>query len=189
MLLSKRLKIPTYSIGDARRNIAHARGLTLEEFNRYGETHAGTDRQLDRWQGTVAKKTGRGIFEGRVSYHFIPNSIKIYLRCARREGARRMMDDRRWQRQHEADLSTLPKTEAAIKRRIASDARRYRKYYGIKNIHDRANYDLVINTTHRTPLEVQRLIMNFLTKHALLAKVSKEKDKKWISRHKAHKFR
>lgn len=176
-LLSRQLGIPAYSIGDIRRHLARSRGLTLEAFNRYGETHPSADLSVDRWQKAMAKKSGRGIFEGRVSFYFIPDSVKIYLACSRREGARRIMNDPHWKRKHEADLSTLSRTEAAIARRVVSDVRRYKKYYGV-NIHDRSQYDLMLVTTRLKPRQVVQKITRFLKKYGYSAKISQKVKKK-----------
>ncbi len=162
-LLSRKLKIPAYSIGDIRRSLAKDRGMTLEQFNRYGETYPETDRDVDRWQGTIAKRKKVGIFDGRVSYYFIPQSFKVFLRCDKRVGAWRVMHDPAKKRKNEADHSTIKKTMASLRRRAASDARRYRAFYGI-SIFDRSQYDLVLSTTNKTPEQVARAIMAALKK-------------------------
>lgn len=176
--LAKRLRLPVYSIGDIRRSLARSRGMTLAEFNRYGETHPATDLDVDLWQNNMAARLGRGIFEGRVSYAMIPESIRIYLACSIPEGARRIMQDQHEKRKFEADHTTLAKTKRSIQRRLISDQRRYRKYYGL-DIHDRSQYDLVITSTHLQPEEVQGRIVQFLKKNGFLAKNKQIVNQRW----------
>lgn len=187
-LLAKRLKLPVYSIGDIRRSLARARGMTLAEFNRYGETHPATDLDVDLWQNRMASQLGKGIFEGRVSYAMIPESIRIYLACSIPEGARRIMQDQHEKRKFEADHTTLEKTKQSIKRRLRSDQRRYQKYYGL-NIHDRSQYDLVIVSTKLQPKDVQVKIARFLVKNGFLAKNKASVNRRWKEWQVAHKRR
>jgi len=187
-LLAKRLNYPVYSIGDIRRSLARSRGMTLAEFNTYGETHPETDLDVDLWQGRMAKKIGRGIFEGRVSYAMIPQSIRIYLACSIQEGARRIMQDQQEKRKFEADHGTYAKTVRSIRRRLKSDRERYRRYYGL-DIHDRTQYDLVINTTKLQSTDVQRKIHQFLTESGFLAKNKDSVNQRWKEWQLAHRDR
>lgn len=163
-LLGKRLGLPVYSIGDIRRTMARQGGLTLEEYNRYGETHPSTDREPDQWAKQKARQTGRGIFEGRVMFHFIPQSVKIFLDCNEQESARRISRDRHAKRKNEADLTETASALAAIRRRIKSDNKRYRKYYHL-NVFDLRHYDLVIDTTRLTPHAALNKILKYLANY------------------------
>lgn len=174
--LSTKLRIPYYSIGDIQRNLALSRGQTLEEFGRYQESHPKFDRQVDRWQGTMAKKLGRGIFEGRVSYHFIPKSIKIYLHCSLRTGAIRLRNDPTHKRRHEGDFSTLAKTIQTLRRRMISENRRYMEYYDL-NIHDPNQYDLIIKTDQLTTAKIVKKIMDFFGGRQKSLRLAKRRKK------------
>lgn len=169
-LLAKKLRLPRYSIGNIRREMAKERGLTLEAFNALGEKKAFTDRHVDAWQRRQAKKLGKGVFEGRTSFYFIPESIKIFLTVSLRTGARRIMNDRSAHRRFEADWTHLSSVEQSLRRRIASDTKRYRQYYQI-NIFKPSHYDLVIDTTNQTPKQTFTLVLKYL------AKISQENTK------------
>lgn len=181
-LLSKKLDIPAYSIGDIQRSLAEARGMTLEQFGRYEESHPSVDREVDRWQRTMAKKLKRGIFEGRVSYHFVPNSIKIYLSCSLLVGAQRLRSDPNHKRRHEGDFSTLKKTEATLRRRMASERKRYQAYYGL-DIHDPLQYDFALNTNRLSTHQIVQKIIKFIKNANLSQKVEKQ-GKSGKSKHK-----
>ncbi len=160
-LLGKRLRMPVYSIGDIRRAVAKKYGMTLEQYNRYGETHPATDHEPDNWAAREAKKTGRGVYDGRVMFHFIPQSVKVFLDCDERVGAQRISRDTSEKRKSEADLTEEKKALAALRRRIASDKRRYWKFYKL-DVFDMRNYDLVVDTTNITPEQTMKKIMEYL---------------------------
>lgn len=164
VMLSKKYKVPQYSIGDMRRAAAHKRGMTLAEYNHYGETHPATDREPDKWAAQHAKKTGRGIYEGRMMFWFIPQSIKIFLDCTLAESARRISGDPHEKRRNEADLSDERKAVVALKRRIASDRRRYLRFYHT-DFHDLRHYNLVVDTTNLNPRQVLHRITEFISLH------------------------
>jgi predicted cytidylate kinase len=168
-MLSKKYGVPHYSIGDIRRAAARRRQMTLAEYNKYGETHPATDREPDEWAARRAKCTGRGVFDGRMMFHFIPQSIKIFLDCDLVVGAHRIAGDPHEKRRYEADLSDERKAVVAQKRRIASDRRRYWRYYRI-NVFDKRHYDLIVDTTKKTPTQVLHQVCKFITKYEKTAK-------------------
>lgn len=182
LLLSKQLRLKRYSIGDMFRSMARSKHMSLEEFDAYVNANPNVDRELEAWQGRMAQKLKRGIFEGRVSFYVIPNSIKIFLRCSLDEAARRVWLDNRVHRRHEADLSTRAKAKRALQRRVRSYANRYRRNYRL-NIFDPQHYDLVVDTTHDAPRDTLRKILDFLKKVENQGKSSK------LSTSRSKKFR
>lgn len=160
-LLEKRLGIKHYSVGDVWRAMAKTHGMTLVEFLEYGETHPWIDKQVDRQQALIAKKMKSGVFDGRTSFYFIPNSVKIFFACDLGEGARRIANDPDPKRKNEARFNNLSEAIREQKRRIATDTKRYKMYYDI-DIYDRNHYDLIINTTKITPKQTVQKILQYL---------------------------
>lgn len=152
-----------------RRAMAIERGMTLQEFNLLGEKQAFTDRDIDEWQTKLGRTRDNLVVEGRTSFHFIPHSVKLFFRADINEAARRIFHDKAHVRQFEASNKYTSPHQLAhgLRHRIASDTRRYRKYYKL-NIFDRKHYDLVIDTTKQTPKQTFDKIITYL------AKVSKE---------------
>ncbi len=161
------LGVPQYYIGGLRRKMAEDRGLTLEEFNRLGEREEWTDRDVDEYQRKLGLAGKDFVIQGRTSWHFIPHSIKIFLDVTAEEGARRIFESiRKGERVPEASGATsLESAASMLQRRVASDVRRYQKYYGIENIYDTKPFDLVIDTTHKTPDEVFEEVLGYIKKH------------------------
>lgn len=147
-MLAERLGWPRYYVGEMRRQAAAKRGLTLEEYNRIGETDAATDTEVDEWQKQLGKTQDNFIIEGRTSWYFIPQSVKIYVDVAPRVGAERIFGQtQKKERPKESkNFSNVEEVVAANRERMASDRRRYEKYYGI-DAFDKSRFDLVVDTT------------------------------------------
>ncbi len=156
-ILADKLGYVYYSIGTLRRRMAKERGIRLSELNRLGEAEEFTDREVDEYQKKLGKKKGNFVVDGRLSFHFIPNSVKIYLKADLKTRARRVFTDERIAE----GFKSLKDAENELKDRERSDLFRYKKYYGIKFI-DKKNYDIVIDTSHITAEEVAEKILNFL---------------------------
>lgn len=166
-LLAKKLGFRYFSIGSMRRAMARERGLTLQQFNVLGERQAFTDREIDAWQAKLGRQRDRLVVEGRTSFHFIPHSVKVFLSVSMAEAARRIWHDRAHARRFEASHTyRSPKElEHGLRGRIASDTRRYRKYYRL-NIFLKRHYDLWLDTSRDTPRQTLGRIMTFLREHA-----------------------
>ena len=162
-IVAKKLRVPYVSIGSLRRLMAKERGMTLEAFNALGEKKGFTDLDVDRWQAKEAKRVGRGVYEGRLSYYFIPTSFKVFLRSSYRVAAKRIFSDPSSMRRFEGSFRTATELVRSLRGRVASDTRRYRKYYGI-DIFDPSQYDLVLTTTNKTPAEVATKILAAMAK-------------------------
>ena len=160
-LISKKLKMPLYCIGDLRRKMAEERGMTLEKFNRLGEKESFTDTEVDDYQKQLGKKEDNFIMIGRLSFYFIPNSKKIYLAVKPEVGAERILNDKA---RTAENYSSLEQAVKKIEERKQSDIKRYRKYYNLKNIYGKKNYDCVIDTSNLTREQVAEKAINFIRK-------------------------
>lgn len=159
-LLSEHLNMPWYSMGDLRGKLALDRGMTIDEFNKLGETESFTDKDIDAYQEKLGKEQDNLIIDGRLSWHFIPNSFKIFLDIDEDEAARRIFQaSKQGLRSDEHPYSSTEEVKERVKTRVASDQKRYQQYYGL-NYLDRSNYDLIVDTTHLTPEQIIKLILD-----------------------------
>jgi cytidylate kinase len=149
--LAAALKWPRYYIGGLRREAAQKRGLTLAEYNKLGETDPRTDLEVDEYQANLGKTQDNFIIEGRTSWYFIPQSFKIFLDVTDDLAAQRIFLANR--EGEDTNMDTVAGVLASIKKRQASDNRRYEEYFHI-NVFDHNNYDYIIDTTGKTPDEV-----------------------------------
>lgn len=167
-MLADDLGWPVYGMGNLRRQAAAKQNLTLAEYNQLGETDPETDLAVDRYQSELGKTQDNFIIEGRTSWHFIPQSLKIFLRVEPSIGAERI-----WrqlsrdgnQRNEGNNLQTVADVLAANQARLASDRKRYQQYFGI-DVYDEANYDFVLDTSRLTPEEALVKLKEFIAKRS-----------------------
>ena len=154
--LAKRLGYKFYSVGGIRREMACKRGMSIEEFNRLGEKEEFTDKEPDKYQEELGKKEDNFVIIGRTSAHFIPHAFKVLLKVELDEAARRILQDIK--NRNQESYSSIEETRKAVRKRDESDKKRYMKYYGF-NSYEAEGYDLVIDTTHITAMEVVERIL------------------------------
>lgn len=161
--LAVELKWPRYYIGAIRREAAQKRGLTLEEYNKLGETDPQTDVEVDEYQRELGKKLDNFIIEGRTSWHFIPHSLKIYLDVSLDEAAKRIFLSLKEKndRNEGKNLESIEAVRDSIERRAKSDSKRYKKYYDI-DVNDSEHYDLFLDTTKLSRDEVFSQVLDFV---------------------------
>jgi cytidylate kinase len=148
-LVSKNLGYAFYSIGDLRGKWALERGMTIDELNKVGEKEDWTDKKADEWQAEAARKQENVVIDGRLSFHFIPKSFKVFLTVDPDVGAERVSGDSR----EDERTDGMERLKGRLAGRTESDIMRYKKYYGV-DIMDMKNYDLVVDTTDMKPDEV-----------------------------------
>lgn len=137
--------MPFYSVGGLRGKMAMERGISLDELNTLGESDSSTDTIVDDYQKELGLKEKDFVIEGRLSWHFIPHSFKVFLDCDINEAVRRIFSSKT-DRPDENLPAKIDEVRRLTEERMASDMRRYKKYYGL-NYLDKSNYDLYIDTT------------------------------------------
>ena len=159
-ILGERFGAEIVSIGRLQRKMASDLGMDTCDFNRYQESHPEFDKILDGKLAEYEKKEGNYIFDSRLAWHFVPSSFAVYLKCDREEAARRIIGAKRDDESYEDEKQAL---ERLFLRR-ASEKERYLDFYGV-DITDMNNYDLVIDTTDRSPEAVAEEIVKGWKNH------------------------
>ena len=162
--LARRLDLKHYSIGDLRRRVARERGMTIDQYNRLGETTDETDREPDEYQARLGREEDDFVIDSRLGFHFIPQSFKVRLDVAPRVGAERIFDGRRGKQEAERQYQSVEAVLRANQARKTSDRKRYQMYYGVICEEDR-HYDLVVDTTEKTIDEVVGIIIREVQQH------------------------
>lgn len=152
--LKSLLGIKIKSIGSIQREMAQQYGMTTVEFNKYMETHPEFDDELDSFQRKEGEKNDTSIFDSRLAWHFVPNSLKVYLYVDEKTAAERIIKDN--QRIGES-YHSQQETILSIRQRRESELLRYKNKYNIV-LDDLNNYDLIIDTSSVSAQEVARLI-------------------------------
>lgn len=158
-LLSEKLNLKHYSIGDLMRSMASEKGITLLQLNRLAEKDKSIDFELDDKLKELGKSKNDFIVDGRLTAFFIPNAeLRIFLETDDKVRAERILKSRRHQ-----EKGSLKDVLKNIRTREQSEKKRYRKYYGIDYTSKRL-YNLVIDTTSLSPAEVVAKIVKFVKK-------------------------
>ena len=161
--LAAKLGWPRYYIGGILREIAAQTGMTLAEITERAETDFSVDREIDEYQQNLGKTEDNFVIEGRTSWYFIPQSIKIYLDVDLDEGVKRIHNElaKENNRNEGNGLKSIEDVKRTVLKRIESDKKRYGQYYGF-DVYDPKNYDLCIDTTKLTRQQTFVKILKFV---------------------------
>lgn len=156
-LLAEKLGYKHYSMGDLRRKMARERGMTIAEFNKLGEKEDFTDKDVDNYQKQLGEKEDNFVVDGRLSFHFIPQSFKVYVKATLAERAKRVFKDER-DTEH---FSSEDDAQKALEWREKTDIKRYQHYYHI-DPSDHGQYDLVVDSSTIPASQVVKKILSFI---------------------------
>ncbi len=155
--------------GGMMREMARERGITLEELMTQAKTDTKIDQEVDERVATEARKydsDGKNVLvEGRVQYHFLPESTKIYVWVEPRTGAERIWKDLQDQetatRRNQVMASSVDEVLKNSADREAGDAQRYLKLYNTDH-RLKENYDFVVDTTNITAVEATEKVLKYI---------------------------
>ncbi len=165
-LLSNRLHLKSYSMGDLRGKMALTQGITIDELNARGMDDIASDREVDAFQTTLGETEDNFIIDGWLSWHFIPNAFKVQLTVDPKIAAERIFAARSLEsdRNDEPQYASVAETQSILAKRVEQNEARYQKWYGISLKND-GKYDVVVDTTHLTPAEVADAILAAIPKN------------------------
>lgn len=157
-VLSEKLGYKFFSVGNLMRELADEKGLSIHELSKLAEQSDEIDVLLDERQVALGKKYKDLIFDSRLGWHFIPDSVKIFLKVDIDEATRRIFNAKR---DSEKENNSLETTKENIIKRRASEKKRYKEYYNLDHTKEE-NYDLVVDTTNISIDEVAKKILDYL---------------------------
>ncbi len=157
-LLKDRYGFEIYSTGAFQREVARKMGITTLELNKRLREDPSLDYIIDDAvkQMSIEKAEEKLIFDSRMAWHFAVKSFKIFLTIDPCEAARRVMKNQRGCEEFYADENEA--CEKLIERSQVEQAR-FMQIYGV-DYYDFDNYDLIVDTTARTPDEIIEIIMS-----------------------------
>lgn len=154
-MLAAKLNYKHWSAGDFYRQLAAERNLTIDQILRLAEMEDWIDREVDDRTRNIGKTHQDLVFDGWVAWHFIPHSFKVFLSVDEETAAKRIFAHQRPTEEHKKSVDEM---FAMMQERIRRNVQRYKHYYEIDML-DMKNYNLVIDTTHRTPDEIVETIL------------------------------
>ena len=146
-----------YSTGTICRKAAAEHGMTIDEFNRYMETHPEVDKMIDDGLRALSDDPRSLIIDSRMAFHFVRPTFRVYLTTDAMTSARRILSDKR----DGESFDTVEETARRVASRRESENFRYFEKYGV-HIMDMSNYDLVLDTTAIPPEMVSIYILQSL---------------------------
>lgn len=154
--LRDRLGLPYTYAGQIFRDEASRRGLTLAEFGALCEQDPVVDRSIDDVQ--VALLRGGGVvLEGRLAgwlaHHHGLAARTVWVVCDDDERLRRLVD---------RDGGDVDEQRRRTRSREASEAQRFRAYYGA-DLADTSIYDLVLDSTATAPQDLVETVAAAVT--------------------------
>ena len=165
-LLAQKLNLKRYSTGDFMRQLATEKGLNLEEFSKIAQKDPSIDKQLDDRQVKLGKEENNFIIDGRLSFHFIPNSIKIFIDAKLEIRAQRILGDIQNNVRITENAKNLQEQIDSIKKREDSERLRYKQYYNL-DPYDKSHYDLVIDSSDIDAEEIASKIITLINEQKL----------------------
>jgi predicted cytidylate kinase len=166
--LLEKIKAQRIYTGGLWRDLAKDKNMTLEEFREYAANNPKVDIDLDEKVADQARQLAKEsivIVEGRVQFHFIPESIKIFIKADIAETAKRVWkeisDSKSEVRKGEANVKSLEEMEIKQQERRNSDIERYKDTYKI-DYSEESQYDFILDTTNISAEESTEKVLDFI---------------------------
>lgn len=150
--------IELLSTGGIQRRLAQRRGLNVLELNKLAEEDANIDREIDSY--LMGLPAGDLVVESRMAWHFVPNTLKLYLYISDPAATRRIIGAER----SDEDYRKVTDPTQLILARRKSEVIRFQKYYNV-DIDSLLNYDIVIDTTFATVDDIIRQATEYNGSH------------------------
>lgn len=164
-LLAEALGYKTFSTGDFVRDLAHERGLSLEEFNDLVTHDKSLDRLIDEKLEHIEAFEDYYILDSHLAVHFVPSSFSVYLHISPEKSAERIYNDAHSPSRIKSKdtMDTVEEALLRTQKRVANHIDRYMRHYGV-NPYLESNYALVIDTEKLTPEEITQTILDTYAK-------------------------
>lgn len=153
-IIANDLNLSYKSTGNMMREKAQLLGMTIYEFDEMTKQDFSYDIALDKEVEEFGKVNDNFIFESRLAWHFIPDSIKIKLKCD---------DDVVFNRIAERENISVDEAKRLTKKRADDVSERYSKIYPyIEFPPADEKFDLVVDTTNLNVEETLKKIKDYL---------------------------
>lgn len=162
--IASAFKMKHYSAGDFLREIAKERGMSLLQILHAMEEDRSIDDEIDRRSAELGKKGDNFVIDGRMAWHFIPKSLKIFVKIDLKVAAERIYRDTcagKKERSHESENKSLKETERNMRKRLELNRNAYKRLYKVDYL-DEKNYDLVVDTTNSGIDETRERVLKLI---------------------------
>ncbi len=156
-LLQEKYEFTRISMGDMFKAEAKKRGMNAEEFTAYRLQDPSFDIFMDsQIPNFIAEQQADNIIlESRVAWHFMPDAFNVFIDVDDNTMAERLVNSDRTGREKYTDLAEAKRSTT---NRWEMELEVYKKTYNI-DCANFSNYDLVIDSSHKTPEEIVEEIL------------------------------
>jgi cytidylate kinase len=134
-----------FSSGDRFRQLAAARGVSIEAMNISAEVQRDIDLEVDNLLKEMYRTEQRLVIDSRMAWRWMPGSFKVFLVLDPDTAAERVFDHLRMEGRISEAAQSVEEVRASIERRSASERKRYAALYAV-DVTDPLNFDVVVNT-------------------------------------------
>ena len=146
-LLAEKLSYTFMSTGNMYRQFAADAWMSVYEFEKtIGKNNTNFDIQLDQSTKEYGETHNHFVFESRLAWHFISDSIKIYLKCDEKIRYRRIQEREWWDIQEIEEKNRIREQELI--------ARYKRIYPEIWFPPQESCFDIIIDAEYLSPDEI-----------------------------------
>ena len=136
-----------FSSGDLFRQLAVARGESIEAMNISAEVQRDIDLKVDNLLQEMYGTDESLVIDSRMAWHWMPLSFKVFLVLDPNTAASRIFHHLQDEGRMSEAATSVQEVRNSIDRRFASEQKRYAALYGV-NATDPLNFDIIINTKH-----------------------------------------
>ncbi len=153
-IIEKKYGHTYYSTGTIMRELAAEAGMSICDYNKKITDDPTEDKKIDDRTREVAANSENLVFDSRMAWFFAPVSFKVYVTVDPAVAARRVkIDPRPGEPDSEVEIY------AELEERSKVEQARFIKFYGEgADYYNLGNYNLVVDSTNRTPDEVADVI-------------------------------
>ncbi len=156
-MLAEQLGYTFYSTGNVQRAIAKEYGVTTLELNEMCKTNPEIDQKIDSVFIELPLQGINYVVDSRMAFHFIPSSFKVKLNVDTKVAGERIMNDTL--RTGEKKYKTVQEAVDSLLSRRALEVERFKRIYHV-DINNDYNFDIVIDTTKKSPEEICKQIIS-----------------------------
>lgn len=156
-MLAEQLGYTFYSTGNVQRAIAKEYGVTTLELNEMCKTNPEIDQKIDSVFIELPLQGINYVVDSRMAFHFIPSSFKVKLNVDTKVAGERIMNDTL--RTGEKKYKTVQEAVDSLLSRRALEVERFKRIYHV-DIDNDYNFDIVIDTTKKSPEEICKQIIS-----------------------------
>ena len=156
-ILNEKYGFEIFSTGSINREVARKLGITTLELNERLKIDHSLDDEIDNTvtRISIERKDDKLIFDSRMAWHFAKDTFKVFLTIDPLVAAERVMKNQRGEEERYSSVEDA--CEGLIKRGNV-ERERFLQIYGV-DYFDSNNYNLIVETTSRTPDEIVSIIM------------------------------